>query len=358
MNTPPKKTTPNTAIASHIQKPVLFKPTVAQLKTAVSARSVKSPVAPPAYRPQPTPKVLQTKSSASPSPHRGHTPGLPVVHPVYRLEAKKMVQPRALSQQRTLPAQAPERKRVAQTKMVATAPTGRLLALPGKETLRTVVQSKRSATSHSTMSPPGRPISHLNPRSPSNRTVQLVAVGDQTDRADGWMQIRDNTGDWAAGIHNGSVFRLIPIADFRARVPAAVNDVQPQFRHGGCVLCVLADFMETTVLRLIQHLGPSKMELVRSVYAGGLHRAGEIMQEVLQMGIVEEEFANYQLLRQTIEHSDPTPEWEGALGFGSHIVRASWHAGILRLWDPQLGVENPAIQLGVPVTLYTFSVSQ
>src|SRR5215211_819670 len=34
---------------------------VAQLKTGVPAQSVKQIVAPPVYRPQPTPKVLQTK---------------------------------------------------------------------------------------------------------------------------------------------------------------------------------------------------------------------------------------------------------------------------------------------------------
>ncbi len=37
------------------------KPVVAQLKTGVSAQSVKQPVAPPVYRPQPAPKVMQRK---------------------------------------------------------------------------------------------------------------------------------------------------------------------------------------------------------------------------------------------------------------------------------------------------------
>ena len=41
-----------------------FQPVVAQLKTGVSAPNVKRPVAPPVYRPQPLPRVLQTKSSS------------------------------------------------------------------------------------------------------------------------------------------------------------------------------------------------------------------------------------------------------------------------------------------------------
>jgi hypothetical protein len=59
-----------------------LKPVVAQLKTAMCARNVKGPVTPPVYRPQPVPKVLQTKSSVNGS------------------EAKKIVQPKVFSPQR------------------------------------------------------------------------------------------------------------------------------------------------------------------------------------------------------------------------------------------------------------------
>lgn len=43
---------------------------VAQCKTPVSAQSSKRPVAPPVYRPQPVPKVLQRKSSTAPPVYR------------------------------------------------------------------------------------------------------------------------------------------------------------------------------------------------------------------------------------------------------------------------------------------------
>ena len=61
-----------------------FKAVVAQLKTPVSAQSVRGPVAPPVYRPQPVPKVLQTKSSAALIPQRLQTPRQPVAPAVYR----------------------------------------------------------------------------------------------------------------------------------------------------------------------------------------------------------------------------------------------------------------------------------
>jgi hypothetical protein len=94
------------------------KPVVAQLKTGVSAQSVKRPVAPPVYRPQATPKaaqpkmahgaenrkppvappvyrpqqvpkVLQTKSASSPSPHTGQAPRQPMAPPVYRPQPER-----------------------------------------------------------------------------------------------------------------------------------------------------------------------------------------------------------------------------------------------------------------------------
>lgn len=105
-----------------------FKPVVAQLKTPVSAQSIKRPVEPPVYRPQPTPKVaqrkmatdagnrkppiappvyrpqvpkvLQTKSSSPSSPHVSQVPRRPITPPVYRPQPNKIVQPQAISSQR------------------------------------------------------------------------------------------------------------------------------------------------------------------------------------------------------------------------------------------------------------------
>jgi len=114
-----------------------FKPTVAELRTVVTGKSVKRPVAPPVYRPQQTPRVLQTKSSLAqhsqlvqtrrqpiappvyrpqqipkvlqtksampPHPHSGQAPSRLVPPPAYRPEAKKIVQPQAHPQLRKAP---------------------------------------------------------------------------------------------------------------------------------------------------------------------------------------------------------------------------------------------------------------
>jgi hypothetical protein len=113
-----------------------FKPAVAQLKTAVSAQSVKRPVAPPVYRPQatpnaaqpkmahggvnrkppvappvyrpqPVPKVLQTKALADQQKNPSAVPHRPVAPPVYRPKQQELVQPKSALQSRKPPAAPP-----------------------------------------------------------------------------------------------------------------------------------------------------------------------------------------------------------------------------------------------------------
>src|SRR4051794_10351197 len=93
---------------------------VAQCKTTVSAQSSKRPVAPPVYRPQsapnvqlrtapaaplvyrpqPAPKALQKKSSSVPKPATPNARAQkPLAPPVYRPNAKTIVQPKAISSQ-------------------------------------------------------------------------------------------------------------------------------------------------------------------------------------------------------------------------------------------------------------------
>src|SRR4030095_2339665 len=104
----------------------------AQCKIAKVTLGRTATFAPPVYRPQPTPRVLQTKTAP------GHTakarqadqtltpPGQTVIPPVYRSEAKKLVQSKAILQLRkpptAPPVYRPEQKRIAQPKMASTAP--------------------------------------------------------------------------------------------------------------------------------------------------------------------------------------------------------------------------------------------
>lgn len=110
------------------------KPVVAQLKTGVSAQSIKRPIAPPVYRPQATPsaaqpkmangavnrkppvappvyrpqqvpRVLQTKSSSAQGPQKGQAPRPAVAPAIYRPEQQRTAQPKMASaaQARTPP---------------------------------------------------------------------------------------------------------------------------------------------------------------------------------------------------------------------------------------------------------------
>ena len=91
-----------------------------QLKMANGVANSKPPIAPAVYRPQPIPKVLQTKRSPGQNEQTKQAPRSPVAPPVYRPEAKKIVQPKAISQQRTPPILHPQ-KRVVQTKVSSSA---------------------------------------------------------------------------------------------------------------------------------------------------------------------------------------------------------------------------------------------
>ena len=106
-------------------------PRVAQLKTGVAAQSVKRPSAPPVYRPQPVPRVLQTKKLPGQNSQLVQAPRQPVAPPVYRPEHKKIVQPKVSVPQRKLPTAPPvyrpEQKRVAQPKMATVAQQRKLL---------------------------------------------------------------------------------------------------------------------------------------------------------------------------------------------------------------------------------------
>lgn len=63
-----------------------FKPVVAQLKTRVGAQSIKRPIAPPVYKPQPQQKVAQLKTASAPAKPAVTAPSVkyPVAPPVYR----------------------------------------------------------------------------------------------------------------------------------------------------------------------------------------------------------------------------------------------------------------------------------
>ena len=82
MNKDKKSTTP---------RGVQFKPVVAQMKTGISAQSIKRPVAPPVYRPTTTPQLKIANGVVNRN--------LPAAPPVYRPEAKKILQPKTISQQ-------------------------------------------------------------------------------------------------------------------------------------------------------------------------------------------------------------------------------------------------------------------
>jgi hypothetical protein len=134
--------------------------------------SKPGPVAPPVYRPQSMPHVLQKKSASLPAAQaatgaQGRTPAAPAV---YRPEQKRIVQPKAAGAVQAKAAGAttarkpptappvyrPEQKRIVQPKLAATAPTPRV-SPAASPVLRTpaapgVLQQKKALANHGPMS--------------------------------------------------------------------------------------------------------------------------------------------------------------------------------------------------------------
>ena len=88
-------------------------PKVLQCKTAPvqpsqAGRPAQRRAEPPVYRPQPVPKVLQTKVAGGQQPQSTQTPRRPIAPPVYRPEQKRLVQPKmASASQAPKPPQSP-----------------------------------------------------------------------------------------------------------------------------------------------------------------------------------------------------------------------------------------------------------
>ena len=119
-----------------------LKPEIAQMKKVGLAHDFKRPVAPPVYRPQPVPKVLQRKSAVvrqSPSPVSRSQTAAP---PANLLQARKLAQAKMAAAQPRTPA-APQvyrpqpPPRVLQTKgshrPVTAAPTSNAAMPPARQ---------------------------------------------------------------------------------------------------------------------------------------------------------------------------------------------------------------------------------
>jgi hypothetical protein len=259
------------------------KPTVAQLQTA--APRAAQTKAPPVYRPQPTPRVLQTKlanAQPAPTPPR-RTPTAP---PVYRPELKKVVQPqmRSPAEGRKPPKAPPVYRpqptpKVLQTKAAVTRPphapsSARTHAAPrnplrpsNPTQRRGVVQAKASVTATIRPSPPSRTLQHPVALRPAHATGGRVGVVQLTD-ADVFVtgsSVRKGHGHCGLGAGAGGVSHAEQIAWAAAKssVDAKLNEhgtakvtVTFQVDQTICPLC--QDWFEKTIYPYLKEKAKAK----------------------------------------------------------------------------------------------------
>jgi hypothetical protein len=149
-----------------------------------------APVAPPVYRPQRAPKVLQTKSSSAHSPQAGQAPRQPSLPPVYRPEARKAIQPKAVTQERKSPTAPPvyrqEQKKIAQPKMASTASAHTPPKAPAIHRPQPNVNARpslpaqmRSKVIAPAASPPQSFAPHAELRRGNSVVQRAIVIGDQ-----------------------------------------------------------------------------------------------------------------------------------------------------------------------------------
>lgn len=108
---------------------------IAPVKSPAPAQSIKRPVAPPVYRPQPAPKVLQTKAAPGQSRKPVQPPARVVGPPAARREVKPIIQPKAIVTPRKAAPPAYHSKQVSPVIQRAAAKFGVELKAPEPEKL-------------------------------------------------------------------------------------------------------------------------------------------------------------------------------------------------------------------------------
>ncbi len=121
----------------HQSQPKVAQRTIAaaQAKTHAPVQSMNRPVAPPVYRPQPVPKVLQTKAAPGQSRKPVQPSARVVGPPAARREVRPIVQPKAIATPRKAAPPAYHSKQVRPVIQRAAAKFGRDLEEPAPEKL-------------------------------------------------------------------------------------------------------------------------------------------------------------------------------------------------------------------------------
>lgn len=187
--------------------------------------------------------------------------------------------------------------------------------------------------------------------------MQCVRVDDPyPGYADGWTVIQDETGRWAANIRNGIVQALIPHAEWLSMLRAAeqleVNS-SGDLVHG-CSLCVLADYLGQTTQDLLEGARdePERLQLLHRLEQSGA--ANDVIDLFKAYGVylADESFDNHAAMMQ--ELNDNPSDWDGALAWDGHIIRARQLGPKLDFWDPQSGLDERAIPTAGRLILVTF----
>jgi hypothetical protein len=123
-------------------------------------------------------------------------------------------------------------------------------------------------------------------------------------------------------------------------------------RTKGCGAMVAADYLGISVMTLLgryrdaQHA--STQALIRQVFDNPNSTQVLQLYQALGIGVSAEDLDDYTKL------FSETGQWDGALGWEGHIIRARGHGHQLELWDPQGGFGEFLLPTNKHFQVYTF----
>lgn len=182
---------------------ITAQPTLASSQRREVNESRPQPVAPPVYRPQPVPRVLQRKTIRGQQPHAGQRPRQPVAPPVYRPVAKKIVQPKMVATQTHKPPKAPpvyrpEQRQILQPKIMSRP---RTLTTPPVYRPQTKILQPMMVAAQAHMPPAPPPIYRPGSSAIQRKVIEKIVSGKKIYYSDKDPASKFNTRE-AAELHD------------------------------------------------------------------------------------------------------------------------------------------------------------
>jgi len=161
-----------------------------------------------------------------------------------------------------------------------------------------------------------------------------------------------------ANIRGEVVQALYPYEEWQAMRVAArelIVNSNGDLVHG-CSVCVVADYFGLTTAELAEQArnNVERINLIARLSENDGH-AADVIELLRAYGIylADETFASYADMMRELQADEGN--WEGALAWNGHIIRARQNGARIDFWDPQSGSDDSPVPTNQELVLVTFN---